>query len=129
MKKILPLLFTAFAISCLVTGIATQSVFLISEGALLLLLVLPSLCLQIYEMTPAYERKHAKQMEEFNTALNCIGDLAELSKNKTDENVAQFKSKWPNFVQQITSNDIVCRIAYDKGVLKLLNELANSKEQ
>ena len=122
--KILPLLYAKFALFFLAAGIIVKNAFLISGGALLLLLVFPALCLQIYEMTPAYKRKHAKQMEELNTAINCVGDLAALSKNKTDENVAEFKSRWPNFVQQITSNPIACKMAYDIGVWKLFNELA-----
>ena len=63
-------------------------------------------------------------MKDFNDALLCIADLGVLSKNKTKENIAQFKSKWPNYVKQITSSDIICRIAYDKGVWKLFNELS-----
>ena len=125
--KILPLLCTTFALFYLAAGIAAKSAFLISEGALLLLLVLPALCLQIYETTPAYKRKQKKQMEEFDTTLKCINDLVELGKNKTDENVAKFKSKWPNFVQQITSSDLMCKTVYDKGVWKLFNELAKKQ--
>ena len=67
-------------------------------------------------------------MKDFNDALLCIADLGALSKNKTEENIAQFKSKWPNYVKQITSSDIICRIAYDKGVWKLFNELAKINE-
>ena len=56
--KALPTLTTIFTAFCLTIGIITGSVFLISASMLLLLLVLPALCSQIYEMTPSYKRKH-----------------------------------------------------------------------
>ena len=124
---ILPSLCTVIAILGLATGIAIKCVFTMVASALLLLLVLPALCLQIYELTPAYYRKHQQEMEDFNDALRCIEDLEALSKNKTKENIAQFKSKWPNFVQRITSSDLICRIAYDKGVWKLFNEISKAE--
>lgn len=122
--KTLPTLTSIFAAFCLAAGIVTGSVFLISESMLLLLLGLPALCLQIYEMTPVCKRKQQQEMKDFNDALLCIADLEVLSKNKTEENIAQFKSKWPNYIKQITSSDIICRIAYDKGVWKFFNELS-----
>lgn len=122
--KALPTLATILAAFFLTAGITTGSVFIISESILLLLLVLPALCLQIYEMTPVYKHKHMQQMKEFNDALHCIEDLEALSKNKTEENIAKFKSKWPDYIKQITSSDIICRIAYEKGVWKFFNELS-----
>ena len=56
--KTLPTLIAIFTAFCLAAGIVTGSVFLISASMLLLLLVLPALCSQIYEMTPSYKRKH-----------------------------------------------------------------------
>ena len=56
--KALPTLTTIFAAFCLAAGIAAGSIFAISTSILLLLLVLPALCSQIYEMTPSYKRKH-----------------------------------------------------------------------
>lgn len=41
-------------------------------------------------------------MKDFNDALRCVEDLEALSKNKTEENIEKFKSKWPNYVNQIT---------------------------
>lgn len=123
---ILPLLLTISGLLGLLVGIAVENVLLIGTGAFLFLstFVLPALCMIVYEMTPAYARKKAKETKEFNTALNCIDDLVELSKNKTEENIMQFKSKWPSFAQQITSSDIMCKIACEKGVWKLFNKLA-----
>lgn len=123
----LPALATLFAIFFLTVGIVDGSVFLISASIPLLLLVLPALCQQIYEMTPAYMRKHEQEMKDFDDALHCIDDLTILSKNKTKESIAQFKSKWPNYIKQITSSDIICRVAYEKGVWKLFNELAKKQ--
>lgn len=126
--KTLPTLITIFAAFCLTAGIIAGSVFLISESIFLLLLVLPALCSQIYEMTPSYKRKHEQQMKDFNDALRCVEDLEALSKNKTEENIEKFKSKWPNYVNQITQYDMICLIAYDKGVWEFFNELAKSNE-
>lgn len=126
--KLLPALATLFATFFLTVGIVDGSVFLISASIPLLLLVLPALCQQIYEMTPVYKRKHEQEMKDFNDVLHCINDLAALSKNKTEESIAQFKSKWPNYIKQITSSDIICRIAYEKGVWEFFNELTKNNE-
>lgn len=123
----LPALGTLAAIFFLTVGIVDGSFFLISASIFLLLLVFPALCLQIYWMTPAYMRKHEQEMKDFDDALRCIADLEALNKNKTKENTAQFKSKWPNYIKQITSSDIICRIASDKGVWQLFNELAKNQ--
>lgn len=125
--KTLPALSTLAAVFCLTLGIVDGSVFAISASILLLLLVFPALCLQIYWMTPVYKRKHEQEMKDFDDALRCIADLEALNKNKTKENTAQFKSKWPNYIKQITSSDIICRIASDKGVWQLFNELAKNQ--
>ena len=123
----LPALGTLFAIFFLTVGIVDGSVFAISASTFLLLLVLPALCQQIYEMTPAYMRKHEQEMKDFDDALRCIADLEALSKNKTKENIAQFKNKWPDYIKQITSSPIACKIAYEKGVWELFNELAKNQ--
>ena len=125
--KLLPALSTLAAVFFLALGIVNGSFFLISASIFLLLLVFPALCLQIYWMTPVYKRKHEQEMKDFDDALRCIADLEALSKNKTEENIAQFKSKWPNYVKQITSSAIICRIAYDKGVWQLFNELSKNQ--
>lgn len=124
----LPALETLFAIFFLTVGIVDGSVFLISASIPLLLLVLPAFCQQIYEMTPVYKRKHEQEMKDFDDALRCIADLEALNKNKTKENIAQFKNKWPDYIKQITSSDIACKIAYEKGVWELFNELAKNNE-
>lgn len=67
-------------------------------------------------------------MKDFNDALRCVEDLEALSKNKTEENIEKFKSKWPNYIKQITSYDMICLIAYDKGVWEFFNELAKTNE-
>lgn len=118
---------TLFAIFFLTVGIVDGSVFLISASILLLLLVLPALCQQIYEMTPAYMRKHEQEMKDFDDALRCINDLIALSNNKTEDSIAQFKSNWPDYIKQITSSPIACKIAYEKGVWELFNELAKKQ--
>lgn len=125
--KLLPALATLFATFFLALGIVDGSFFLISASILLLLLVFPALCLQIYWMTPVYKRKHEQEMKDFDDALRCIADLEALNKNKTKENTAQFKSKWPNYIKQITSSDIICRIAYEKGVWEFFNELSKNQ--
>jgi len=127
MNRLLPSLFAVLAMLGLAEGISADCVFLAGESALMLLLVLPALCAQIYELTPVYRRRLKRRKEEFEAALKCVDDLAELAGNKTEENVARFKGRWPDFVQRITSNDLVCRIAYEKGAWKLLNELSRGK--
>ena len=129
MKATIPSLTTIFSIICILLGITVKCFELIAVAIVLLLLVLPALCYQIHEMTPAAKREHDKRMKELDAALNCVGDLAALSKNKTDENIAQFKSRWPNFVQQITSNPIACKMTYDIGVWKLFNELTTKENE
>lgn len=127
MKATIPSLTAIFAIICIVLGITVKCSSLIAVAILPLLLVLPALCFQIHEMTPAAKRKHAKQMEQFHAALDCVDDLVELGKNKTEDNIAQFKRKWPNFDKQIILNDIMCKIASEKGVWELVNEISKTK--
>lgn len=122
--KTLPALATIVAVFFLTVGISSCNAVIAGYSAFLLLLVLPALCLQIYEMTPAYKCKHQQEMKDFSDALHCIEDLEALSKNKTEENIAKFKSKWPDYIKQITSSAIICRIAYEKGVWKFFNELS-----
>lgn len=116
MKTTIPSLTAIFAIICIVLGITVKCCELIAVAIVPLILVLPALCYQIHEMTPAAKREHEKRMAKFDAVLNCVNDLEELSKNKTDENIAQFKRKWPSFAEQIVSQPIVCKIAYEKGL-------------
>lgn len=65
--------------------------------------------------------------EKWRNAIKCISDLVKLNKNKTKKNIALFKRKWPNFVQQIILDDIMCKIASEKGVWELVNEISKTK--
>ena len=129
MKATIPSLTAIFAIICIVLGITVKCCELIAVAIVPLLLVLPALCYQIHEMTPAAKREHDKRMDELDAALNCVDDLVKLNKNKTDENIAQFKSKWPNFSQQIALQPIVCKIANEKGVYELFIELTAKESE
>ena len=129
MKTTIPSLTAIFAIICIVLGITVKCCELIAVAIVPLLLVLPALCFQIHEMTPAAKHEHEKQIEKLDAALKCVDDMVELSKNKTDENIAQFKSKWPNFAQQIVSQPIVCKIASEKGVWELFIELTAKESE
>ena len=94
------------------------------------------LLFQIFGLTEDQENQENPSCEEMLTQISdktwrepikCIADLVKLNKNKTKKNITQFKRKWPNFVQQITSNDIVCKIAAEKGVWELFNEISKTK--
>ena len=65
--------------------------------------------------------------EKWRDAIKCISDLVKLNKNKTKKNIALFKRKWPNFDKQIILNDIMCKIASEKGVWELVNEISKTK--
>ena len=129
MKATIPSLTAIFAIICIVLGITVKCCELIAVAIVPLILVLPALCFQIHEMTPAAKREHEKRIEKLDAALKCVDDIVELSKNKTDENIAQFKRKWPSFAEQIVSQPIVCKIAYEKGLQELFIELTAKESE
>lgn len=62
--KALPTLATILAAFFLTAGIFSCNAIIRGYSTFLLLLVLPALCYQIYEMTPAYKRKHIKALED-----------------------------------------------------------------
>lgn len=62
--KTLPALATIVAVFFLTVGISSCNAIIRGYSTFLLLLVLPALCYQIYEMTPAYKRKHIKANED-----------------------------------------------------------------
>lgn len=141
MKRFLP--GVAFGV-----GIAGLFCGSIVPSCILIALVTPALCCQIYELTPFYKRKQKCQDEDFTRWMNYVRKLKAVKDNPTLEslrelhyngfasNIAYILEHYPIIYEQNVINDISELIVEAKNspkwkildVLERIEEHGNGKQ-